>query len=81
MRHWVPVHSASHCRFNKNKLEEVIVKKKFRPALFTELKIYYGKKLGSDLFCGITVGVVALPLAMAFSIASGFLLSVGYTRR
>lgn len=53
----------------------------FRPALFTELKSYSGKKFGSDLFAGITVGVVALPLAMAFSIASGFLLSVGYTRR
>lgn len=44
----------------------------FRPALFSELKEYSWKKFRQDLFAGLTVGVVALPLAMAFSIACGF---------
>ena len=44
----------------------------FRPILFSELKTYSWKKFSQDLFAGVTVGVVALPLAMAFSIACGF---------
>ena len=32
---------------------------------------YSGKKLAADLAAGITVGLVALPLSMAFAIASG----------
>ena len=43
----------------------------FTPKLFTELKIYNKQKFRGDIFAGITVGVVALPLAMAFAIASG----------
>ena len=43
----------------------------FTPKLFTELKSYNKQKLTGDIFAGITVGVVALPLAMAFAIASG----------
>lgn len=35
------------------------------------LKDYTGRKFASDLVAGITVGLVALPLAMAFAIASG----------
>lgn len=41
------------------------------PKLITTLKRYDRKKFSSDLFAGITVGIVALPLAMAFAIASG----------
>ncbi len=41
------------------------------PKLFTELKSYTREKAICDLFAGITVGIVALPLAMAFAIASG----------
>ena len=41
------------------------------PKLLTELKNYSKEKAFSDLFAGITVGIVALPLAMAFAIASG----------
>ena len=44
----------------------------FRPILFSELKNYSWTKFSQDLFAGLTVGVVALPLAMAFSIACGF---------
>ncbi|HWI10974.1 MAG TPA: SulP family inorganic anion transporter [Burkholderiaceae bacterium] len=43
----------------------------FRPRLLDALKGYTGARFGADLGAGITVGVVALPLAMAFAIASG----------
>jgi len=43
----------------------------FRPVLFSELKKYNAKTFQRDLFAGLTVGVVALPLAMAFAIACG----------
>jgi SulP family sulfate permease len=43
-----------------------------KPKLFTELKKGYSFNLfRHDLFSGITVGIVAIPLAMAFAIASG----------
>ncbi len=35
------------------------------------LRDYNGRKFAADLLAGITVGLVALPLAMAFAIASG----------
>ena len=43
----------------------------FRPKLLDSLKAYTREQLGADVAAGITVGVVALPLAMAFAIASG----------
>ncbi len=43
----------------------------FRPRLIECLKGYDRTTLGADVVAGITVGVVALPLAMAFAIASG----------
>lgn len=43
----------------------------FQPRLIQELKTYDRHKFGADLVAGLTVGVVALPLAMAFAIASG----------
>ncbi len=43
----------------------------FKPKLFDALKKYHIGEFLSDLSAGITVGVVALPLAMAFAIASG----------
>lgn len=43
----------------------------FRPRLFDTLKNYSAKDFGPDLIAGLTVGIVALPLAMAFAIASG----------
>lgn len=42
-----------------------------KPKLFTTLETYNKKTFTEDLFAGLTVGVVALPLAMAFAIASG----------
>jgi SulP family sulfate permease len=43
----------------------------FRPKLIETLKGYSGRDLVPDLIAGLTVGIVALPLAMAFAIASG----------
>lgn len=43
----------------------------FRPKLLDCLKGYSRASFFSDLAAGLTVGVVALPLAMAFAIASG----------
>lgn len=48
----------------KNKFE-------FQPVLFSALKDYSKEKFFSDLMAGIIVGIVALPLAIAFGIASG----------
>ena len=42
-----------------------------RPKLFEALASYSRTAFISDLIAGLTVGVVALPLAMAFGIASG----------
>jgi SulP family sulfate permease len=43
----------------------------FIPKLFTTLKTYSWKQFSADLTAGIVVGIVALPLAIAFAIASG----------
>ena len=45
--------------------------KRFRPALVTALRTYSTRTFVSDLIAGVTVGLVALPLAMAFAISSG----------
>ena len=43
----------------------------FHPRLFETLKQYSRQDFIADLIAGLTVGIVALPLAMAFAIASG----------
>src|ERR1051325_10357109 len=43
----------------------------FRPKLVDTLRSYTSETFFADLVAGITVGIVALPLAMAFAIASG----------
>ncbi len=44
----------------------------FRPKLFSVLKgNYSSRQFSSDLMAGVVVGVVALPLAIAFAVASG----------
>lgn len=48
----------------KNKID-------FHPKLFSALKNYDKEKFVADLMSGIIVGIVALPLAIAFGIASG----------
>jgi SulP family sulfate permease len=49
----------------------------FRPRLLDELAGYDRAHFGRDLSAGLTVGIVALPLAMAFAIASGLKPSAG----
>lgn len=44
---------------------------RFHPRLLDTLKDYDRQRFIADLTAGITVGVIALPLAMAFGIASG----------
>lgn len=43
----------------------------FKPKLFSDLATYDRNKLTADLMSGLIVGIVALPLAIAFGIASG----------
>ncbi len=43
----------------------------FRPKIFDTLKNYTRQQFGKDLMAGLIVGIVALPLAIAFAIASG----------
>ena len=43
----------------------------FRPRLLDALKGYQRERFAKDIGAGLTVGIVALPLAMAFAIASG----------
>ena len=44
---------------------------RFHPRLLDALRGYNRERLGKDVGSGLTVGIVALPLAMAFAIASG----------
>jgi SulP family sulfate permease len=44
---------------------------RFHPRLLDTLKGYDRQRFIADLTAGMTVGVIALPLAMAFGIASG----------
>jgi len=50
---------------------------RFRPKLAETLKNYSRADFSGDLVAGITVGIVALPLAMALAIASGLKPEVG----
>ena len=43
----------------------------FTPRLVSELRNYSKEKFAADLMAGLIVGIVALPLAIAFGIASG----------
>ncbi|MDO4707638.1 MAG: SulP family inorganic anion transporter [Porphyromonadaceae bacterium] len=49
----------------------------FRPRLLDALKGYTHKQLTTDLMAGVIVGIVALPLAIAFGVASGVSPEIG----
>ena len=49
----------------------------FKPYLLKSLKSYDRGQFSDDLIAGVTVGIVALPLAMAFAIASGVVPEAG----
>src|SRR4029079_15524881 len=44
---------------------------RLRPKLLESLPGYTRERLAADVIAGVTVGLVALPLAMAFAISSG----------
>ncbi|WP_460272910.1 SulP family inorganic anion transporter [Celeribacter sp. ULVN23_4] len=48
------------------------------PKLLTTLKTYNRAEFGSDLFAGVTVALVALPLSIAIAIASGAAPAAGF---
>ena len=49
----------------------------FHPKLFKALRNYTPDRLKADITSGIVVGIVALPLAIAFGIASGVSPTIG----
>ncbi len=49
----------------------------FKPKLFSAMRNYSVAKFREDLIAGIVVGIVALPLAVAFGVASGVTPTVG----
>jgi sulfate permease, SulP family len=52
-------------------LHPIVLPPNWTPKSVLALRDYTGKKFAADLAAGITVGLVALPLSMAFAIASG----------
>lgn len=53
------------------KVIAVNLSKYFRPRLVDAMRGYNKARLSTDITAGITVGIIALPLAIAFAIASG----------
>ena len=51
------------------------------PKLWETLPNYTRQQFFADLIAGVTVGLVALPLAMAFAISSGVTPKLASTRR
>ena len=58
-------------RADNRKMGSTFIEERWLPKSVLCLRDYSGEKFRHDLIAGITVGLVALPLAMAFSIASG----------
>lgn len=56
---------------------KLLGKPDFHPAIVSAFKNYSVEKFRSDCVAGIVVGIVALPLAIAFAIASGVSPTVG----
>lgn len=50
---------------------EYSIKKVFAPKLFDTLRRYSRAQFGQDALAGVIVGIVAIPLAIAFGISSG----------
>ena len=58
--------------YKTHQMAKFQIKDIFYPKFFSVLKKGYTKKqFTKDLFSGIIVGIVALPLAIAFAVASG----------
>lgn len=52
-------------------MERYQIKNVFSPEIFNSLKNYNKQQFTKDLFSGIIVGIIALPLAIAIAVASG----------
>jgi SulP family sulfate permease len=65
--------SLSDSQFLRRRDIEAVARKRlgFRPQLWYALRGYRAADFARDLTAGTTVGIVAVPLAMAFAIASG----------
>lgn len=59
------------CIFQQTDTCAQIISNMFKPKIFDTLKNYSSHQLGKDVMAGLIVGIVALPLAIAFAIASG----------
>ena len=59
------------CTFAAKMSEKYSIKEVFAPKLFQTLKNYSGAQFGQDALAGVIVGIVAIPLAIAFGISSG----------
>ena len=55
----------------KHKHTQYSIKDVFAPKLFSTLRNYSRAQFGQDALAGIIVGIVAIPLAIAFGISSG----------
>ena len=63
--------SKKSCTFAAEMSEKYSIKEVFAPKLFQTLKNYSGAQFGQDALAGVIVGIVAIPLAIAFGISSG----------
>src|SRR5258706_8068063 len=52
-------------------MQKINISAEFLPRSVIERRDYSWNKFSSDLIAGVPVGLVALPLAMAFAISSG----------
>src|SRR5258708_34310790 len=59
------------CIRHNRKMARIFLDERWLPKSVLCLRDYNTNKFLHDLIAGVTVGLVALPLAMAFSIASG----------
>jgi len=60
-----------HCVRDNRKMGGIFIDDRWLPKSVLCLREYNANKFLHDLIAGVTVGMVALPLAMAFAIASG----------
>jgi sulfate permease, SulP family len=68
---WIPLWARVVAATMVNMLARTFLSDAWLPKSVLSLRDYNASKFSRDLLAGITVGLVALPLAMAFSIASG----------
>ena len=61
----------AYCRCSASAYNGAVFAHRFRPVLFDALKAYSFGRFATDVSAGLIVAIVALPLAMAFAIASG----------